>query len=108
MKPESIVVSLEMAKKLRKAGFPQANHQFYWIHNEHTETCVHHTEEDSGGRIASRLVVDDPEILYAAPTASELIRKIPVERRSDVPLERLDDPNEWAAIYCALQANHLR
>lgn len=75
--PASITVSLECAKQLREAGYPQANHEFYWIHSEHGRSRVHRTEEDSGGRIASRLVVSEPEILYAAPTAEEILARLP-------------------------------
>lgn len=98
-KLQPITVSLEWAKELRKAGWPQHGQFFYWWHLRETG----HFDEKKQWKIVTKddfaVTLDNER--YAAPTASEIIRKIPCERRSEVQLERLDDPNEWAALYCA-------
>jgi len=69
-----IVVSLEMAEKLKEAGYPQENGLFYWVCRRarkysNEKDCWYileysHTSNFKGDNI------------YAAPTASELLGKM--------------------------------
>lgn len=109
--PESIVVSLEWAKKLKEAGWPQNNfltHEqpdhrpifaWYSVKPDHDKDMyLEFCEEESNYGYR----------MYSAPTVSEIIRRIPVADRIAVPADRLDDPDSWAEIYCALQHTDLR
>lgn len=115
MTPESIVVSLENAKKLKEAGFPQESSEFYYDYQTdlfdekegvvRTQYVLRHSSTLRPNASLDGVSVNDGSL--AAPTSSEIIRKIPVNKRGDISLEVLDDPNEWAALYCALQSTYI-
>jgi hypothetical protein len=64
--PETITVSLDWAKKLKEAGWPQVESFFEWRTPIRQKTRLHvRTERDIGMGIA-------------APTAEEILAKLPV------------------------------
>ncbi len=69
--PESIVVSLEWAKKLKKAGWPQAGGFYYRIYIKDIGHRLHY------GCVYHILRKKFDEI--AAPTAAELLQQLPVD-----------------------------
>ena len=105
MEPKDIVVSLEHAKALKEAGWT-GNAHFLWAYH-----CFDYSNDSE----LQKPFVTCAELedhyhqweMMAAPTASEIIRRIPVADRIAVPADRLDDPNSWAEIYCALQPGHI-
>lgn len=84
MKPEDIVVSLEMAKKLKDAGWPQEDHCHYWSvpYGQEMDAWVivpyvtgagWHTPKDDPPTFKDR------SLFFAAPTAEEILRRLPDE-----------------------------
>lgn len=78
--PESIVVSLEWAKKLREAGWPQDECLFWW--------CPYLTENSNGSPFVGYLISNTAEPqdshdwtkkaeIFADPTAEEILRRLP-------------------------------
>lgn len=107
--PQSITVSLEWAKKLQTARYPDFDCAHYYVDGElmsMTKYGLYHAAAQS--YITGFLGMAKRERCYAAPTAGELIRKIPIEMRGMVPKEKLDDPNEWAKCYCDIQPTSIR
>ena len=100
MEASSIVVSLDMAKKLAQSGWPQ-DEKPYFSFDPNGQLSHMHSFPCGSAR-------DGRCEFLAAPTASELIRKIPVEMRGMVSKEKLDDPNEWAKCYCDIQPTNIR
>lgn len=80
MDAESIVVSLEMAKKLKEAGWPQTDETlFIWQENV---SCplYSHPIKDKPQVYGSRWTYLEPDCgcqKYAAPTAEEILRELP-------------------------------
>ena len=77
MTPESIVVGLEQAKKLKEAGWPQVTPQhptslFYWAHFIGLEepALVY------AGKV-ELIRFDEFNFLLSAPTAEEILRRLP-------------------------------
>lgn len=103
MKTEDIVTSKEWSKKLTTAGWPQDESHFYWFIDDDGD--MGESFWTVGSEEGYSIEVGDD---IAAPTASEIIRRIPVADRIAVPTDRLDDPDSWAEIYCALQPTDLR
>ena len=75
--PQSITVSLEWAKKLKEAGWPQVTPQnpaslFYWAHFIGLEepALVYASKVEM-------IRFDEFEILLSAPTADEILRRLP-------------------------------
>jgi hypothetical protein len=84
MQPESKVVSLETAKKLKESGFPQDTER-YWLDtgsvaNEDESYSVVHEEEDCGG----------VEGYIAAPDAQEIGELLP---------ESIEDEEYWLTTF---------
>ena len=67
MRLQDICVSLELAKQLKEAGYPQEGALFYWIGDEEN-----HVRFNLGNFDASETMD-----CYAAPTASEIGEKLP-------------------------------
>ncbi len=67
--PENIVVSLEMARRLKEAGWPQDNSCFYWLRcgDGKDDFSVSRTDVGRNSMVES----------FAAPTAEELLRRLP-------------------------------
>lgn len=79
MKPESITVYLETAKKLKEAGWSQTKCEFYWIDlyiDDKKLMCKHCLEKPFGSY----------DEIAAAPTAEEILRELP---------KMLEIDNEW-------------
>src|SRR3990167_5893854 len=76
--PSSIVVSLEMAKKLKKAGWPQDKFLFVW-------NGAYHPDKSEHVNWLSRKKVgkDWAEAeTFTAPTAEEILRRLPEESQA--------------------------
>ncbi len=78
--PESICVSLEMAKRLKEAGWQQNPYIFEWqIYNfgskDHIDLVCYHSEEFKmkGAKSSAYKKIE----FYSAPTAEEILRKLP-------------------------------
>lgn len=112
MTPESIVVSLDYAKRLKEAGWPQYRGEvFGWF-------------EDASGDWSVCVVESFPEDDHiAAPTAEEILRRLPSAVISFLPFEKspwmvmvneaghdvceTTLANAAAACYCYLAENKL-
>lgn len=74
---ESLVVSLNMAKKLKAAEFPQGHNKylFFWI----TEAGKHQTFRKLDSQDGARYYRNQPDyfVALAAPTAQELADQLP-------------------------------
>lgn len=66
MNAESIVVSLDMAKQLAKAGWPQEESYLAWFTMQNGKTSEVHRN------VGNLLPID-----FAAPTAEEILRRLP-------------------------------
>lgn len=87
MTPESIVVSLEHAKALKKAGWPQAAGMIVWhIHQPERKT----DEESFSFHWRSSLNLENLWDWFAAPTAEEILRRLPHAKKDseDQRIER--------------------
>lgn len=73
MTPESITVSLDMAKKLKKAGWPQ-DALFYWCKYWETLDWEVREPEPAYTRDGNQV---------AAPTAEEILRRLPTLIKTD-------------------------
>lgn len=77
--PESIVVSLEMAKRLKEAGFPQDEEmEFWWMFEEAEDpddqwACLGQDSDYFFNRKTD----------FAAPTAEEILRRLPAEFKEE-------------------------
>lgn len=69
MTPESICVSLEMAKRLKEAGWSQEDSPFVWTNNSINRVVYRRNLLTGGTRKRS--------FIYAAPTAEEILRRLP-------------------------------
>lgn len=107
MPTEQIVVSLEWAKKLKEAGWPQENACFYFKeYDESKETekaeYLRSIHRDAMPFIDARfanVIRDKPYyILYAALTAEELLGKLPKEYK-DAALTITWDDSRWCVGY---------
>jgi hypothetical protein len=78
--PESITVSLDWAKELREAGWPQQESSLYtWVQKGKDEEDWSESFLELSS-ICWRLVRVDtfhPDFLCAAPTAEEILRRLP-------------------------------
>jgi len=120
MTPESITVSLDLAKQLRDAGYPQgfsgvfapqtveridqilpANQldgsYFYWM-----DVRSDYTKGEPSPQVES--IYCNYPMIAAAPTAEEILRKLPEvlylgEERVAVYLNALPDDNKWIVSY---------
>ncbi len=73
MTPESIVTSLEWSKKIKQAGWPQKEALWFWVHHYRAasdEYLWELFERDEDDKVNEHL---------AAPTAEEILRKLPEE-----------------------------
>jgi hypothetical protein len=89
MKSEDIVVGLDMAKKLREAGWPQLESVFYWQWFEDDgewPTFDGQSEWYCAPMEASYEDYDEGEC-FAAPTVDELISEI--ARRMNAPMSHV-------------------
>lgn len=89
MSPESINVSLEWAKKLKEAGWPQHDALFY-----HHQVC----KPFKSGEPIPTEVCYDPEyeggfFSLAAPNAEEILRKLPTTIRKPLGDGRTSSPH---------------
>lgn len=93
--PESIVVSLEWAKKLKKAGFPDES-IFIWHYCERMATDTKYGDyrndhDEWKFRIRSTILPENLEgRTRAAPTAEEILRRLP-ERIKPMALTEMDE-----------------
>jgi hypothetical protein len=71
MTAESITVSLEWAKKLKEAGWEQEG--FLWWHQTMSGSWEPLTTPELRGCLTMRRV----HVYYAAPTAEEILRRLP-------------------------------
>jgi hypothetical protein len=70
--PESIVTSLDWSKKLKEAGWSQEGSTFYW--QEHQPTHEFHVWFRDVLHLSE---VKVPGLCFAAPTAEEILRRLP-------------------------------
>jgi hypothetical protein len=94
-----ITVSLSVAKSLAEAGWEQETQAAY---------CKF-MKPDLSEEVLRLCWKNEGEVFFdglAAPTASEMIREIPVEKRT-VEKEKLDDPDAWAELWIYLKENKL-
>lgn len=75
--PQSICVSLDMAKKLKEAGWEQAGGWFWYERHDENEWSLCDGHDCSG---------EPDEDLICAPTAEEILRELPsvIEYRAQV------------------------
>ncbi|CAN5475199.1 hypothetical protein BH11PLA2_BH11PLA2_29810 [soil metagenome] len=69
--PESITVSLDWAKKLKDAGWPQENGLHYWHGWEGDKNTFLRATD---GRVGT---INAFHQMFAAPTAEEILRRLP-------------------------------
>ncbi len=89
--PESIVVSLEQAKALKKAGWPQDESNFYW------EEWNDPTEQKGPFVVFHETEFIETHVVVTAPTAEEILRELPPSVQIDgitVYLSIFDD-RDW-------------
>lgn len=123
--PGSIVVSLEHAKALKKAGWPQEDSYLHWCHH-------HSNASDSlDGMVWNVYQKDDDDRVnewIAAPTSEEILRMLPqLVNHFGLIIARTPDNQGWevaylggykgfrepslanaaAAMYCYLSENNL-
>ena len=135
--PQQIVVSLEIAKRLAKAGWPQDEATFFWalpkmkhyhkeqpdwelVYDGHCEKALtnnagytreneplsYYISDIEGGNEYS----NDQDVLevIAAPTAEEILRKLPTSILNLGAIEKIfllidrNQVNEWEVIYANL------
>jgi len=116
MTPESIVVSLALARQLKEEGWPQRNPNpiAIWKLSKMTDgtriewgmqfSITGEPLKDGNVDLLSRWYDDGN--WFAAPTAAEVIRKIPVEERWKVGYACIDNADEWAALWIALRSKN--
>ncbi len=73
--PESITVSLDMARKLKNAGWLQSESHFIFIHSD-ADTKLW-SRWNTGGEPRGGYI--DGSMSWAAPTAEEILRRLPAE-----------------------------
>ena len=97
--PESITVSLDWAKKLKEAGWPQTGQCFYWIaHKGKGMAAVAFYKHVQNGRYGKSVVFG------AAPTAEEILRRLPEAiylgpEREALYLSVMPDDYKWIVLY---------
>lgn len=108
--PASIVVSLEMAKALARAGWDQKKSHFWFSSSYNREKGRHHCVISSRGELTKRNRYIAREN-FAAPTAEELLRKLPVSlsecRDDDLIILRNAIITEWCIAYERRKSGHL-
>lgn len=72
---ESLVVTLDLARKLKEAGWPQTESFFRWFHRDYLAGDGERTVKDYVW-VESRSYPND-ELIAAAPTAEEILRRLP-------------------------------
>lgn len=103
---ESITVSLEWAKKLKEAGYPQKDSYLHWQWYEADGEWPGFYEQsrwDCYHMEASYEDYDDDEV-YAAPTAEEILRSLPSYfdqegMRFYLITQKDDNDDSWTACY---------
>lgn len=114
MSAESIVVSLENAKKLMEAGFPQFDGIFQWKQSMMTAWLILRAEvrdEMFDPRCFDNLMeTANLKQYFAAPTAEEILRRLPRFVQSDEMAGRLatvlDDGRTWMVAYFSTGQGH--
>lgn len=78
-KPESIAVSLEMAKKLKAAGWPQEDSVFHWQWHEDDGEWPSFSAPSEWSCYQMEASLDDYDDgdCFAAPSAEEILRRLP-------------------------------
>ena len=76
------MITLETAKKLKEAGFPQKNKEYYYYqsyNNKDIAWLSHHSLQDKCDAIEVYRdgLYDEPIKLYAVPTLEELLAEMP-------------------------------
>lgn len=77
--PESLVVSLDYAKRLKEAGWPQYPSMFYWGYwtNNLTPPELEWRLDFVGDEDSFTVVMGGAWDRFAAPTAEEILRRLP-------------------------------
>jgi hypothetical protein len=80
MNPESITVDLEHAKMLKEAGWPQAETIWYWFDYVWSDHKIVMKDHDYWSRCQNKAAYPergDAFCDFAAPTAEEILRRLP-------------------------------
>lgn len=73
-----ITVNLELSKQLKEAGYPQENHEFYWL--EQVSPGRSKTYPDGMFRLVRGKETSLPEqFVFASPTADEILEQLPAQ-----------------------------
>lgn len=99
---ESIVVSLELAKKMKEVGWPQKESMFYWTNgNPDWAEASYYVDNYSQFLIidADRARIKLDEHDYAAQTAEEVLRRLPKQLSDGSFLTISPEDDGWAVYY---------
>lgn len=93
--PHDITVSLEWAKKLKEAGWPQGGTEFFWMTDSIGVVDLIWDKDHKGNW---------NDFFFAAPTAEEILRRLPDYLGTEYVLVTVRDhpENEWAVNYIAI------